>query len=84
MCAPIILPYIYNSNKLGTKTVVPRGNTAPHGVETSTSDSECQRHAEMKNPIPGAQILSYIYNSNKPGTKTVVRPSRCGKPKPIG
>ena len=29
-----IPPYTYNSDKLWTKTVIPRGETAPHGVET--------------------------------------------------
>ena len=29
-----IPPYIYNSDNLGTKTVIPRVETAPHGVET--------------------------------------------------
>ena len=29
-----IPPYIYNSDNLGTKTVIPRVETAPNGVET--------------------------------------------------
>ena len=31
-----ILSYLYNSNKPGTMTVIPRVDTAPHGVETPT------------------------------------------------
>ena len=31
-----ILSFRYNSNKRGTKTVIPRVDTAPHGVETPT------------------------------------------------
>ena len=31
-----ILPYLYNFNKPGTKTVIPRVDTTPLGVETPT------------------------------------------------
>ena len=34
--SPEILPYIYNANKPETNTVMPRVDTAPHGVETQT------------------------------------------------
>ena len=33
-------PYIYNSTS-GTKKVVPRVDTAPHGVETPTPQADC-------------------------------------------
>ena len=35
-----IPPYIYNSDNPGTKTVISRVNTAPHGVETSTPPTD--------------------------------------------
>ena len=33
-----ILPYLYNSNKPGTKTLIQRVDTAPHGVETPNAE----------------------------------------------
>ena len=36
-----ILPYLYNSTKLGTKTQIPRVDTAPHGVDTPTPLAGC-------------------------------------------
>ena len=29
-----MIPYLYNFDNLGTKAVIPRVETAPHGVET--------------------------------------------------
>ena len=31
-----LFPYIYNSNKPGTKLAIPQVDTTPHGVETPT------------------------------------------------
>ena len=36
-----ILPYLYNANKPGTKTQIPRVDTAPHGVDTPTPLAGC-------------------------------------------
>ena len=36
-----ILPYVYNSNNPGTKTQIPRVDTAPRGVETPTPLAGC-------------------------------------------
>ena len=35
-----ILQYLYNSDNLGTKAVIPRVETAPHGVETPTPSAD--------------------------------------------
>ena len=35
-----IPPYIYDSDKPGTKTVIPRFETAPHGVESPTPPAD--------------------------------------------
>ena len=67
-----ILPYIYDSNKPGTTTVVLRVNTAPHGVETPTPLADCGlagfREANgtrrVYDPILGTKRLPYIYDSN--------------------
>ena len=36
-----IRPYLYNSNEPGTKTQIPRVDTAPRGVETPTQLAGC-------------------------------------------
>ena len=67
-----ILPYIYDSSKPGTTTVVLRVNTAPHGVETPTPLADCGlpgvREAtgtrRAYDPILGTKRLPYIYHSN--------------------
>ena len=63
--------------------VVPRVETALHGVETPTSPAEpiadwlglenkASATRERQSLNPGSEIPSYIYNSDNLGTKTVI------------
>ena len=65
-----MLPYVYKSNKPGTKTVVTLVSSAPHGVETSTRRASDTRDGQ--GAIHGSQIIPYIYNSKILETNMVV------------
>ena len=51
--------HIYNYNKAGTKAVIPRDNTAPHGVEKS------QWRREGYGPIPDQKDFRHPYVSRE-------------------
>lgn len=73
------LRLMYNFDNPETKTMFPRFDPTPHGVETPTLQACSALLAWVYganitqggcSPIPGSLILLYMYISDKPGTKT--------------
>ena len=60
--------YLYNSNKTGTKTVIPRVDIAPHGVETPTQGAPLLigvHVASEPHPINGCEEFSKFINCHQ-------------------
>ena len=78
-----ILPYIYNTNKLGTKTVDAGVATVPNGVETPTWG--CQRHPGMirSHPRiinPSIHLQLQQTGDENGGLPGRYRPAQCANP----
>ena len=77
MAGSEIFPYIYNSDEPGTKTAVPRVDTAPDGVENPTQLADWLGFVEPAPPgedrvsSPDQKSFHKCSNPTNQGCKTV-------------